>query len=695
MRSLLLVLVPTLVIAQPPSRSSSSSQHDALLRAEDARASTAAELATLRDGLRAASPAVRRVAARGIGRLERAALVPALVALLDDDDSTVRATAALALIPATARGAASDARAAALVHLDGEPNDSAAAALMELVGWTTHADSAQVRASAEAIARQLRRRPALTYDAAHALYGLSRQPAARRALSADAISALVTMLTHRGDGAGGAALSRDGVSTGTARRAAEVRELAGSALFGAQAPQGTLDSAATTLFADPDRLVRGIAVRAATALTDTAAASRVVHRALADDAPSVRYLGVGAYARRFGARRQCGPLVAALDDADLTVQLAAADALGALSGGCERGSSAAARLDALAGTSGGGAWHLPAHALLALATVDPERARRRLPPFVSHSAFFARDYAARVATALRDSATLRRLAMRDRHPNVRTTAIAGLSSVVGHAADGVYVDALRSDDSQLVQTAAQALERSTDPRALPALLAALDRTSALRVETWRDGRLALLERVRALGGAPNVDRVRPYVADFDTTVARVAADVVGAWTGTRPEPTPRPLARQAVPTAAERARLARLRIVLAMASGDTVVLRLFPDDAPTNAARFARTATAGRLDGLTIHRIVPTRFVQGTSPGANEYAGWGPFTRDELWRTNRRGTVGLSTRGRDTGDGQIYVNVGDVFELDHNYTIFAEVVSGIEVVERMQEGAVIRRAIVR
>jgi cyclophilin family peptidyl-prolyl cis-trans isomerase len=150
-----------------------------------------------------------------------------------------------------------------------------------------------------------------------------------------------------------------------------------------------------------------------------------------------------------------------------------------------------------------------------------------------------------------------------------------------------------------------------------------------------------------------------------------------------------------VPDEAEIARLARARVELRMADGAVVALRLFPDEAPTNAARFAALARAGRLDGLTFHRVVHARFVQGGSPSANEYAGWGAFTRDELALPNRRGTVGVSTRGRDTGDGQIYVNVGDVFELDHNFTIFAEVVAGIDAVERMQEGARIARAVVR
>lgn len=84
--------------------------------------------------------------------------------------------------------------------------------------------------------------------------------------------------------------------------------------------------------------------------------------------------------------------------------------------------------------------------------------------------------------------------------------------------------------------------------------------------------------------------------------------------------------------------------------------------------------------------------VQGGSPGANEYWGDGPYARDEITvDPHLRGTVGISTRGRDTGDAQIFVNLIDNWRLDHNYTIIGEVVAGMHVVDRMVEGAVIER----
>ena len=98
---------------------------------------------------------------------------------------------------------------------------------------------------------------------------------------------------------------------------------------------------------------------------------------------------------------------------------------------------------------------------------------------------------------------------------------------------------------------------------------------------------------------------------------------------------------------------------------------------------------AGYFNNLSFHRIVPNFVIQGGSPGANEYMGQGPFMRDEVGRlSHRRGTVGISTRGRDTGDAQIFINLVDNLRLDFDYTVFGEVIAGP--IERILEGDTIR-----
>jgi cyclophilin family peptidyl-prolyl cis-trans isomerase len=121
-------------------------------------------------------------------------------------------------------------------------------------------------------------------------------------------------------------------------------------------------------------------------------------------------------------------------------------------------------------------------------------------------------------------------------------------------------------------------------------------------------------------------------------------------------------------------------------------LRLLVDEAPLSALRVTTRAREGYYNGLTFHRVVPNFVIQGGSPGANEYRGDAAFMRDEVGlMTHKRGTVGISTRGRDTGDAQIFVNLVDLPRLDHVYTVFADVVSGMDVVDAILEGDVIER----
>ena len=114
------------------------------------------------------------------------------------------------------------------------------------------------------------------------------------------------------------------------------------------------------------------------------------------------------------------------------------------------------------------------------------------------------------------------------------------------------------------------------------------------------------------------------------------------------------------------------------------------DAAPLSALRVARRAGEGYYNGLTFHRIAPNFVIQGGSPGANEYSGEPFFMRDEVG-LHTRGTVGISTRGRDTGDAQIFVNTIDSPRLDHIYTVFGSVIAGMDVVDGILEGDAIER----
>jgi cyclophilin family peptidyl-prolyl cis-trans isomerase len=144
--------------------------------------------------------------------------------------------------------------------------------------------------------------------------------------------------------------------------------------------------------------------------------------------------------------------------------------------------------------------------------------------------------------------------------------------------------------------------------------------------------------------------------------------------------------------AADLKRLASPRARITIRGVGLFEVALFTSQAPATVLRFARLAGSGYYDGLTFHRVVPNFVIQGGSPGANEYIGDASFMRDEVgtW-PHVRGAVGISTRGHDTGDAQIFVDLVDNPRLDHQYTVFAQVLNGIDVVDRILEGDVIDR----
>jgi cyclophilin family peptidyl-prolyl cis-trans isomerase/HEAT repeat protein len=491
-----------------------------------------------------------------------------------------------------------------------------------------------------------------------------------------------------------------------AAQAARIRQLALTALQWANA----LDPATIrTALRDPDPLVRKVAIsfvdsRGNPRYPDDVAKALlpVISDALKQNDASflVRYEAVAAYGR-YLRDSGCSPLVDATKDAHTLVSLAAIDALGRGCPAAEKDAVVAALIrisetlprDAATAAPGRRVeWHRAARAIVSLAAVAPDVAKPTIPTFAAHPIWQVRMYAARAAAAMNDADTLRILASSDESDNVRAAALTGLARVTQHADDKVFIAALGRSDHSLIQAAARALQGATSrAEAVPALTAALLRLTALKKDNTRDPRVAILQRLQELGSAEQAELVKPLLSDFDPRVATLAADTVGKWTGVPHTAAPRRPVTPA-PNFAEVKRLASTPVRVTMRSGGTFELRLFPDEAPATVERFLKLARAGYYDGLTFHRVAPNWVIQGGSPGANELTGDSPFMIDEMgMRSHTRGTLGISTRGRDTGDAQIFVNLGDNPSLDHNFTIWAEVVRGMDTVDAVVEGDVIER----
>lgn len=678
----------------------------AIFEAEDRRAPTGADLKTLLDGTRHPSEAVQRMAIRALGRLERPALVGQIEPALSSTFAPVRAATAEALGQAVASGSAgaSGAVQAALVkHLGGERDQAVIGAICWTLGRLPYATARAARSAevtllvaALPIDASSTAPLALQLGVARGLESLLRRNAKLFTPSQETVRRLKQMALER----------RKPRRQDEAEDTIRVRRLAMAALASSkQADEETITAAA----ADPDGQVRRLALvalaSAAPASVSEAARAKMMSAGMADPAHLVRYEALRIHARSLtGAFADWTPVFAALDDPSPHVALLAIDLL---SGPQPRREQARERLrrevEALPGASqaapgapsaGRAApadleWHRAAHALVSLARVAPEAAAALLPHFEGSVHWPVRMYAARAATLLRDAECLTRLA-RDERDNVSEAAVAGLKTVAGHDADRLYLEALGRPDYQLIMTAANALIGT--PRraeATTALLAALARITAEKRETSRDARLALIARLGELGQPADGQALVPYTGDFDGRVAAEAASTIGKWTGQAPAMSPHPLP-VAVPNLAAIERLRGARALVRITGRGAFEFMLLPDEAPATVSRFVTLARAGYYNGLTFHRVVAAFIVQGGSPGANEFVGDGPFMRDEIWlEPHVRGAASISTRGRDTGDAQIWFNLVDNPRLDHDYTVFGRVAAGADVLDRILECDVI------
>jgi cyclophilin family peptidyl-prolyl cis-trans isomerase len=378
-------------------------------------------------------------------------------------------------------------------------------------------------------------------------------------------------------------------------------------------------------------------------------------RAWPEPAWKIRYRALSAL------RDDCAAMLEALRDPEPPVRLRAADLLRASCAPAPAITATLARWvdgvprQATQRAPGRTSWHEAGHGVVALARVLPDSARPRTRRLATHAQWQLRQRAARAAAITQDTALLLVL-VRDRDANVVEAAVEGLAALTGHASDSVYMRLIRQRDAQVVRVAAVALAGSSDPDVPHQALVAFERFAARQVASERDVRVALLA---AAGRPPTDDRApaRPDALPTDAVALALGAERY-------------------------------LQVTMSgLHGGGRFTVRLRGDVAPIMAARVLDLARGGHYDRTTWHRGELDFVLQGGSPGANEYVGSARFLVDELGTVpHARGTVGMSTRGHDTGDAQWFVNLRENLRLGRDYTVFAEVVAGMDVVDEMLEG---------
>jgi cyclophilin family peptidyl-prolyl cis-trans isomerase/HEAT repeat protein len=250
---------------------------------------------------------------------------------------------------------------------------------------------------------------------------------------------------------------------------------------------------------------------------------------------------------------------------------------------------------------------------------------------------------------------------------------------------------LSHPDMSVRSTAASLLADSPDDENLAALIDALARA---KNDPANDAKLATLIAVSKHKKPEAIEAIKSALSDQDHLVRRNAVDLLkqmGAGDfsdriGIVQTGHDKPFYQRIV------AGLNKKFTATIHTAKGQIKIELFPKDAPITVDSFVTLARRGFFNGVTFHRVVPNFVIQGGDSRGDGEGGPGYQIRCEInIKPYTRGAVGMALSGKDTGGSQFFITHSPQPHLDGGYTVFGRVVSGMEVVDRIARGDVIRR----
>ena len=123
-----------------------------------------------------------------------------------------------------------------------------------------------------------------------------------------------------------------------------------------------------------------------------------------------------------------------------------------------------------------------------------------------------------------------------------------------------------------------------------------------------------------------------------------------------------------------------------------IVLELFEDDAPNTVANFVKLINKGYYNGLKFHRVIPDFMIQGGCPVGNGTGGPGYTIKCEINpKKHLKGTLSMAHAGKDTGGSQFFITHSPQPHLDGVHTVFGQVIEGMDVVNAIRQGDVMKQ----
>lgn len=149
--------------------------------------------------------------------------------------------------------------------------------------------------------------------------------------------------------------------------------------------------------------------------------------------------------------------------------------------------------------------------------------------------------------------------------------------------------------------------------------------------------------------------------------------------------------RQKTFTPEEIKKMAETKAIIETKFGK-IELKFFPEVAPNHVNNFIELAKKGFYDGSTFHRVIPGFMIQGGDPNSKNpdkskhgMGGPGYTIKAEFNnKPHKRGTLSMArAQDPDSAGSQFFICVANAAFLDKKYSAFGEVVSGMEVADKI------------
>ncbi len=333
-------------------------------------------------------------------------------------------------------------------------------------------------------------------------------------------------------------------------------------------------------------------------------------------------------------------------------------------------------------------------ALQALAQIDPETLVTALSGMDPDPDWSVRATLASVLASMPPEIALTRVRALVADPDQRVVAPALAALAALHAPDAPTVlrEHLVADDPVVRAAAATALGELRVPATVPALAEAY---RAGQRDASYVARAAALAALATFGAEAATPTLRDALADRDWAVrGRAVALFTSLVPGEHVASSIRPAPNQRPVAAGEDAALvspAYSPVAYIETDRGTIQVELAILDAPRTVASFMALARRGFFAGVPIHRVVPDFVVQDGDPRGDGEGGPGYTLRDEPnERPYVRGTVGMALDWEDTGGSQFFITLSPQPHLDARYTVFGQVIDGMEVADQLQQWDVVR-----